>query len=204
MTTARPARKRVGILANDKPHLIFLDTETTGLDPDRHQIWEIATIEIKNGEPISQRLEQFPVNLSYADPMALTVNEFYERAYQIRNPVLLTQTGIRDWCHWFARRSHGAHIVGAVPDFDTRFLTNLLRENEACPGWHYHLVCVENLLAGRLCEPPPWKSDELYAKAGINRNEYAKHTAMGDCLLAVDIYDLVMGTEYGKHLDRSM
>ena len=35
--------------------------------------------------------------------------------------------------------THGAHIVGAVPNFDAEVLASLLRYNGLTPAWHYHL-----------------------------------------------------------------
>jgi hypothetical protein len=54
--------------------LAFIDTETTGLDPDRHEIWEIALI------VDDQEYQWFlPVDLGKADPIALNIGRFHER-----------------------------------------------------------------------------------------------------------------------------
>lgn len=54
--------------------LAFVDTETTGLDPDFHEIWEVGLI--VNDE---ERLWQLPVDLKRADPKALEIGRFHER-----------------------------------------------------------------------------------------------------------------------------
>lgn len=75
--------------------LVFLDTETTGLDPDRHEIWEVGCV--VREEPTEQERSaaaragktidvdrreyvwQLPVDLSKADPIALNVGQFFTR-----------------------------------------------------------------------------------------------------------------------------
>ena len=59
--------------------------------------------------------------------------------------------------------------------------------------WHYHLVDVEALAAGKLGIAPPWKSDELSAALGVTITEDDRHTALGDAKWAMRIYDAVMG-----------
>lgn len=51
----------------------------------------------------------------------------------------------------FARLTHGKHVVGAVPSFDTTRLGRLLFEQgEMWEPWHYHLIDIETLIAGYL------------------------------------------------------
>lgn len=87
--------------------LAFVDTETTGLDPDRHEIWEVALIVREEVEPepreiierdgpeiVGRTLEsqprrmidteyvwQLPVDLARADLIALNIGRFHERRY---------------------------------------------------------------------------------------------------------------------------
>ena len=193
--------------------LAFIDTETTGLDPERHEVWEVALIvreavDLQADQPPSaadvEYLWQLPVDLGRADPMALTVGKFYDRAVQakrsLRDPFDDNETSCAEFAADFARLTHGAHLVGAVVSFDAAFLSRLLRRNGACPGWHYHLIDVEALAVGYLAGTaelagewaPPWKSDELTAALGIDSNQFEKHTAMGDARWARAIYDRVV------------
>lgn len=75
--------------------LVFIDTETTGLDPDRHEIWEVGvvvreepseeerTAASRVGKTIdterAEYLWQLPVDLSRADPIALNIGRFFDR-----------------------------------------------------------------------------------------------------------------------------
>lgn len=152
------------------PTLCFIDTETTGLDPERHEVWEVACIIRKHGEADAEYVWQLPVDLGRADPMALRIGRFHERRHARlkpstvdRDPSVVVQLvdpegvdgelSIRPldvWCEQFARLTWNAHMIGAVPSFDTDRLERLLRRHGACPGWHYQPVDVEAVVAGYL------------------------------------------------------
>lgn len=190
--------------------LVFLDTETTSLRPDR-QIWEVAAIrEVADptaaASPEEEVLEAFlPVDLSGADPTSLAIGRFYERHPYGR--VLAGSEEPRDLAaaehlgrgHALmaagavARLTHGAIIVGAVPWFDTeRGLDRLLRRNGMLPGWHYHLVDVETLAAGALRMAPPWDFDLLLREFGLTYLEEDRHTALGDARMVQRLYWAVL------------
>lgn len=185
--------------------LAFVDTETTGLDPVRHQIWEVGLVlRDENGDE-TERLWQLPVDLSRADAMGLKVGRFHDRRLP---PDALT--GLRRFAHEFAILTVGAHLVGAVISFDEERLRRFLRANGECPMWHYHLIDVEALavgwLAGRYEDAtfaapddtgavyhPPWSSSELSEAVGVDPADYDRHTALGDAKWARAIYDAVVG-----------
>ena len=89
----------------------------------------------------------------------------------------------------------GATIVGAVPDFDARHLARFLRQHQQAGTWHYHLVDVETLAAGRLRRPPPWNFDSLLAEFGLAYDETERHTALGDARMVRDLYDKVLAAD---------
>lgn len=183
--------------------LIFLDTETTGLDSDRNEVWEVAAIVRELDVPDTVDVDDVEhhwflyVNLEKADLIALNIGRYFERHPTMDDrskPEAISNDTV--FAREFFRLSIGATIVGAVPDFDTRFLSKLLKRNNLISAWHYHLVCVENLVAGKYGMQPPWKSDELFYKLGYDTESVkyveGKHTAMGDARVVRDVYDLVM------------
>lgn len=195
--------------------LCFIDTETTGVHPDR-AVWEIAMIRRDDG---GQREQCFfvDVDLEAADPIGLGIGRFYER-----HPVgrfLSRRSGRRpdepdDDADFYvskgeaalrvARFTHGAHLVGAVPNFDAEVLDGLLRAHWLIPGWHYHLIDVESLAVGwlsaaahfeggpRVQTSLPWKSDDISLALGVEPpREEERHTAMGDAAWAMRMYGAV-------------
>lgn len=166
--------------------LTILDTETTSLRRDR-QAWEIGMIRIDHVGLRSLSLFVKDVDLADADLMSLKIGRFYDRHPQYLGreddgrlvPESVAAMYVEQW-------TRGAHIVGAVPNFDTEVLSGLLWENGLVPAWHYHLQDVETLVAGYLLgkrEAPklPWKSDDLSRAVGVDPDEFDRHTALGDC-----------------------
>lgn len=182
--------------------VVFVDTETTGLDPDRHEIWELAIITADG----SEWEWQLPVDLARADPTGLRIGRFYERrAAVVPRPTSLAgiarwrtggsawvSDGVTDMAQQVAVLLDGRHLVGAVPSFDAAFLGRWLRAHGQAAAWHYHLVDVEALAAGKLGVAPPWKSDDLTAGLGLEIDHEGRHTALGDARWAKAIYQAVL------------
>lgn len=167
--------------------VVFIDCETTGLDPERHEIWEIGLLDA-NGHEWRCTPE---VDRGTADAVSLDIGEFYTR-YPI-NALNLQMSRARA-AREVERLTRGHHIAGAVISFDAAFLTRFLRANNATPGWHYHIIDVEAIAAGRLGLAPPWKSDELSRAVGVDPGMFERHTALGDALWARAIYDACIVT----------
>lgn len=201
--------------------LAFVDTETTGLDPDLHEIWEVGLI-IRETDEDREYLWQLPVDLGRADAVALRIGHFHERRWpgqglesepkyaerdaRKRDGARLTEP--RSFARDFAALTRGRHLVGAVPSFDDERLRKLLRANGACPEWHYHLIDVEALAVGYLYGrsdadfqmhpdpriPLPWNSNDLTERLGIVVPPAdVRHTALGDARWAKSIYDHICG-----------
>lgn len=184
--------------------LIFLDTETTGLDNMIHEVWEVGAIvrDIWPGTDTENTVwaedEEHHwflpmLNFQQADPFALDIGKFWERYVW---PDAKQYDDMSEWCRMWMQMTKGAFIVGAVPWFDTTFLDILCRKYGYRMFNHYHLVDVENLAAGFLKMTPPWKSDDVFTKLGIDTEapEYKanKHTALGDARVVRDVYDKIM------------
>lgn len=202
--------------------LVFLDCETTGLEPDRHEVYEIGLIyrDPELGKPDQEFRWWLPVDLAKADPVALSIGRYFERRPSVMASPKAPQvwwpgavTGVVENAHDATEMfpealmglTAGAHLVGAVPSFDAAFLSRLLRANGCCPAWHYHLVDVEALAAGYLARMVqtedvvhtlanlPWDSNELSRTVGVEPRDFDRHTALGDARWARAVYDKVMG-----------
>lgn len=191
--------------------ICFADTETDGVHPTRKP-WEIALI--RRDETGDHELQLFvEIDLSTADPFGLKIGGFYERhplgkwlTNWREDGTMRPQAGYELYgeqaaAALVAQYTHGAHLVGAVPNFDTEIFDRLLRAHGLAPAWHYHLVDVENLAVGYLAGQgnpiqPPWKSDALSEALGLDPiPEDERHTALGDARWALRIYDRVMGVK---------
>ncbi len=193
--------------------LAFADTETTGLDPDVHTIWEVGIVlaehHVSGVLEITRRFQAFvelPEHaLAYASPDALRAIEFYQRT---------TGTGIqwllrRDVAHAVASLTAGRYLAGNVIDFDAQRLATMLRGEDLCHAWHYHLIDVETLAVGRFAgiaheaemrgdhdvvdgyrwqALPPWKSSTLAEALGVDVDSDHVHEALYDADVAAHMY----------------
>ena len=173
--------------------VVFIDCETTGLDPDRHEIWELALI--VDGE---EHVWVMDVDLSKADPGALRVSRYYERLwYSERKTLASTPFEVAaQVCYLTANRT----LVGINPAFDAAFLTRFLRRHGYVPAWHYHVIDVKAVAAGWLMgrHPkvpgmnPPWSTDDLARALHLDPEGFDRHTALDDARLAEAMYEAVM------------
>ena len=205
--------------------LAFVDTETTGVHPGR-RAWEVGIIR-REPDGTEETLHAFviDVDLTHADPFGLKVGRFYDRhpAYNddadralIDDPwrgqrFLELPGGARilyeqDTAVRVERMTRGAHLVGAVPNFDAETFADMLRRHHLTPAWHYHLIDVEALAVGwihgsgrvpniehQLGVTLPWKSDDLSRACGVEpASDDERHTALGDARWAQRLYDAIV------------
>lgn len=161
----------------DESQVAFIDIETTGLDPARHDVWEIGMI--VNGNEYEWQL---PVQVGKADSAALRINRYYER---VRTGAEMDSRP--DAAYHIAKLTSGRMIVGAVPSFDVSFLEPMLRNQGYCPAWSHRLICVESLAAGAY-KILPCGLGKLVEKMGISFDPMQAHTAIGDARLARAVF----------------
>lgn len=158
--------------------IVFIDTETTGLDPEWHEIWEVAIIVRDTKQSGWQDVSwvwQLEVDLGKADTIALNIGRFHERRWKdacfssqdaaaptknhIHKPYDLMSSDdqwviqdyeMRSWCKHFVELTRDGHLVGCVASFDEERLRNLLRHYRQCPMWHYQTHDIEDLATGAL------------------------------------------------------
>jgi hypothetical protein len=179
-----------------------MDTETTGLSLD-DDIWEFAAIR-REPDGSTKTAHLF---LEHDTQKCQRLPEPFLADHQARFPSSHTAAwhpdvvSMKYAAQEIAQITAGAHVVGAVPNFDTERLALLLGRNGWVPEWHYHLIDVENLAVGYLSSlrlktsdelAPPWDSDALSSAVGVDPEHFERHTALGDVLWAMAIYDAVM------------
>lgn len=173
-------------MSYDPSLFVFVDLETTGLDPTRHQVWEVAVI-VDELELVFQLPE--PPGGWTVDLDALRVNRMADR-YEGPSPTFeAALSAVRRRLDPLASNGfRGRHLVGANPKFDMEFLA------AAFPAWtfHYRPVCVESMTLGRLGRYV--KGLKGCAEAlGVPYDEADAHTALHDVRAAKAIFDELMG-----------
>lgn len=199
--------------------LLFLDTETTGVELDA-DVWELAAI---RREPDGTELTLHLFIEHSADKCARLPEPFatdhlrrYHQGYGATGQVVRYVGPATAGAELGALLTDRPHLVGAVPDFDAWRLEPYLQAAGVTARWHYHLIDVENLAVGYLAgssamrdalvpgatgsllaDPtvmlPPWDSNELSRLVGVPPEDFDRHTAMGDVLWAQAIYDAILG-----------
>ncbi len=120
--------------------MIYLDLECTGLDVNRHQVWEMGWA-VDDG-PIYAFL--VPHHIINADPKALEIGRYVERQgwrYDTYLADQMERTLFDDL--------QGQTIVGANPAYDTAMLRSRWGLGAETP-WHYRLLDIEAYAAGIL------------------------------------------------------
>jgi DNA polymerase III epsilon subunit-like protein len=170
--------------------LMFIDTETTGLHPEIHGVWEIGLITEAGQEHLIHLRD---VNLKYADGTALKITRFYERYEQEAKAKSMTAG---QFVEWFLEMAEGKHWVGAIPSFDEERIRRVVYAQGLAPTWHYHLIDVEAMAVGYLSTEYnldlPWDSEHLSKLLGIHPDTASRHTALGDARWAKAMYEAVM------------
>lgn len=189
--------------------ILFLDCESTGLDPVVHAPWEVAW-QLADHDPTEGTLTMLgsrvlqvtltPHEMAAADPVSLQIGRYVERrGAGIIVPPAEAQGLLRsDLRIAGATKPTDVTLVGAVPSFDDAMLGRWWGGPNNRP-WHYHLVDIETLMAGALARSlpalaaPPFDYSTLLAEFGIVENETMKHTAEGDVFTLIDAYCAVYG-----------
>lgn len=141
--------------------IVYIDTETTGLDPSIHEVWEIAYA-VGDG-PI--HFGTVPHLGASADPSALAMNGYWERGFtNFKNHLIDGE--VRD-------ALEGATLVGANPAFDAAFL----RQRWGVAPWKYRLLDIEAYAMAALGLDEPKGLSYIAEQLQVQAPD---HTAAGD------------------------
>jgi len=175
-----------------KHSLAFIDLETTGLDPARHEIIEIGAIIARplsraGRGPELEVLEEFgwkikPTRLQTAEPEALRINGYNAADW-------LFALDLAPALKSLAEKTAGAIMVGQNVSFDWSFLQAAFNETKIEPRFHYHRIDLISLAFAKLYHDERAQRFNLSSLAehfGLKQAE--PHTALGDIRLTLEIY----------------
>jgi len=178
------------------PDLLFLDTETLGVDPYA-PIWELAALR-RNEETWKETTLHLFVKHFNADKWLATLPEQFRADYLARydESAAVTPYEAVDILVEFA--SGRPLMIGSNPGFDAeRIRRQWLEPRGVAEPWYYHLEDITSVVKGYLAARKALdftmvKSDAMSKSIGVDPANYDRHTAMGDVLWTRDQWDVVM------------
>jgi DNA polymerase III epsilon subunit-like protein len=193
-------------MSYDPKQVAFVDTETAGLHPDKHPIWQIAVI--VDGEEHVWHQQMFGGQQNWqrwVDPFIVETNMNHILDDYDPAKALTAKTSTDT----FVELVRGRHIVGCNPRFDVERIHRTWRAFHQADWeepWNYHLIDVEGLMLGYLASQAdhdwyamdmptlPWKSRELARAVGVDPDAFEpKHSALADARFAKACFEAVMG-----------
>jgi len=174
----------------EKP-LIFVDAETTGLDPQVQEIIEFAAVRDDTGEVFQTKIK--PEHIDRASEYALKLNGYTEEDWE-------DAPAMADILPDIAAFLENAVIAGQNPRFDVSFINAAIKEHDMNLRVDYHIVDVATLTYEHLF---PCGIDSLSLKnvcefLGIPP-EPSVHRALNGALMAQTIYHRLLRASW---LDR--
>lgn len=178
------------------PDLLFLDTETLGIDPYA-PIWELAALR-RDETTVEETELHMLVQHTDADKWLAELPEQFRADYLTRysadNAVTIDEAVER----LVSFASGRPLLIGSNPGFDSeRIRRQWLEQRGVSEPWYYHLEDIASIVKGYLAARKALdftmvKSDTMSKAIGVDPDDYDRHTAMGDVLWTRDQWDVVM------------
>ena len=177
-------------------NLAFIDTETTGTDPNRHEIIELAVIIAKQvpREGKGPKLEiieecEWKIKMEYpdrAEEQALRVNGYNETDWMF---AIDRKKAMQE----FAKKTESCSFVSHNVVFDYNFVMKAFEETGVDSRMHYAKIDTISLAFARLYDAPQADKFSLRALCELLKVENTKaHTALADTRALVAVYRKLM------------
>ncbi len=177
-------------------NLAFVDIETTGLNPDKHEIIQIGCIiarqEWSSKGLILEHLDEFelkikPERITDADPQALRVNGYepaeWVFAYTLPEAMKL-----------FAEKTKGSIFVAHNACFDFGFIDKAFRITEIENTMHYHKLDTISMAFAKFGHDDTLDRFSLRNLCQhFNIENKNAHTALSDARALYQVYEKMMG-----------
>ena len=164
--------------------LAFIDVETTGLDPTRHEIVEIGVVRVR-GDTLAEidrtDVRIRPQHLDRADPSALALNGYSEGAWE-------NATDLAEALDFVAPLLGGAIMAGHNVSFDRGFLdASWSRTGVRPPEMDHHVLDTATLawplLAAGLVDSLSLR--DVCGRLGVSLEE--PHRALADAFRSLEV-----------------
>lgn len=175
-----------------KHNLAFIDLETTGLDPERHEIIEIGCIIARQVErpgcgPSVEKIEEIdlkvkPEHVETADPQSFRINGYTPEAW-------LFAVDLKPALEQLAEKTKDAIMVGQNVSFDWVFLEKAFAKTGVVQMMHYHKIDTIALAFAKLYDDGRAQKFSLRSLCEllgvVNERE---HSALSDVRATYDVY----------------
>lgn len=164
--------------------ICFVDLETTGLDPERHEIIELAAIRVSadlRQHQAALELKVRPSHIETADPEALSLNGYRQDAW-------LNAVELRDAMAELAPLLDEAVLAGYGVDFDEDFLLAAFQQTGVARSRRgYRRIDILSIAWPFAVNGvvPDLSLKTLTRAFGIRHD--ATHAAWSDCLACVEL-----------------
>jgi DNA polymerase-3 subunit epsilon len=156
-------------------NLHFIDIETSGLDPNKHDVIEVGIVSTHHGKV--ERRTQFSLAFdpAYASPRALEVNGYGKRTFAPLLPddeaFALVDDIFSDKGLFIAWHAH----------FDSSFMNAwYARANRSTPWTHRRVVDLPSLIMGAKGIITLGSSREMLIQLGLDADFEGRHSALAD------------------------
>lgn len=172
-------------------NLIFVDLETTGLDPEQHEIIEIACL-VVDGETfvVKKQYEEKikPIHLETANPNSLQVNGYSDEEWREAKSLF-------DVLKEVNQLTPGGILVGWNVSFDWGFLERGFKYLGMLPQFDYHRIDVMSIAYAKVYSQKEIRElgmRKIAPHLGINLQERKPHRAAEDVQACFEIFKKLM------------
>lgn len=178
-------------------NLAFIDVETTGTNPDVHEIIELAVIIARQVErpgqgPKLEIIEEAewkikPERLDLAEEAALRVNGYNETDWMFA-------ADLKSVMKEFAKKVQSANFVSHNIVFDYGFVNRAWEKSGVENTMHYGKLDTISMAVARLYDAPNVTAFSLRNLCEIFKVDNKRaHTALADTRALVEVYRKMMG-----------
>ena len=161
---------------------IFLDTETTGLDPNQgHRIIEIAAVEMNNRQLTTNHYH------TYLNP-GRDIDQAAQEVHGITSEFLQDKPLFKDVASEFLNFIKGSEVIIHNAPFDVGFLNMELGKINLEKLEHYSASIVDTLKLAKEIRPGQRNNLDALCKAYDDNTSRSFHGALLDAELLCDVY----------------